>query len=195
MQEQGARLPEPSDKAATQSLYREATGPSEVSLLSGQGAIAFGPFRLLVRERRLIRDERPISLGDRAFDLLCALTSRAGTTVGKEELLRSLWPGTAVDESNLRVQIAALRKALEGGAGGERYIITVPGRGYCFVAPVDAVQESNAPLHNLPPIPAGMVGFEQIIDAVALEMEGNRLVSIVGPGGAGKTSLAIAVGH
>ena len=75
-------------------------------------------------------------LGSRAFDILAALIERSGEVVGKEELIARAWPQVFVEESNLKIQVNALRRALGDGQGGNRYVINVKGRGYSFVAPV-----------------------------------------------------------
>src|SRR5271169_3973620 len=99
-------------------------------------AISFGPFRLMAGQRLLLEGEKPVRLGSRAFDILAALVERAGEVVGKEELIARAWPQTFVDEANLKIQVSALRRALGDGQNGHRYIVTVPGRGYNFVAPI-----------------------------------------------------------
>src|SRR3954465_13760362 len=103
---------------------------------SGDTAIAFGPFRFLSTRRILLEGDEPVRLGSRGFDILAALVERAGEVVGKEELIARAWPGTFFDESNLKIQVGALRRILGDGRGGHRYLVTVPGRGYSFVAPV-----------------------------------------------------------
>src|SRR6266403_1489423 len=100
------------------------------------GAISFGPFRLLTDQRLLLEGDRSVRLGSRAFDILAALVERAGEVVGKDQLIARAWPQTVVEESNLKIQMSALRRALGDGQGGNRYVVTVPGRGYNFVAPV-----------------------------------------------------------
>ena len=101
------------------------------------GEIAFGPFRLSFGRRELLKDGVVVPLGSRAFDLLAALVRRSGNVVSKDELLAQVWPGTVVEENNLQVQVSALRKALGEGSEGSRYLLTVPGRGYRFVGPVE----------------------------------------------------------
>ncbi len=96
----------------------------------------FGGFRLIAAERRLEKDGCPLPLASRSLDILIALVERAGQVVTKSELFKHVWPDTTVGEGNLRVHIAHLRKALREGKDGARYVTTVPGRGYCFVAPV-----------------------------------------------------------
>jgi DNA-binding winged helix-turn-helix (wHTH) protein len=107
-------------------------------------AISFGPYRLLGAQRLLLEGDRPVRLGSRAFDILAALVERAGEVVGKEQLIARAWPQTFVEEANLKIQVSALRRALGHGHGGNRYVITVPGRGYNFVAPVRREQTLRA---------------------------------------------------
>ena len=78
-------------------------------------AISFGPFRLLAEQRLLLEGDKPVRLGSRAFDILAALVERAGEVVGKEELIARAWPQTFVEESNLKIQVSALRRALGDG--------------------------------------------------------------------------------
>ena len=100
--------------------------------------ISFGPYRLLAAQRLLLEGDRPVRLGSRAFDILAALVERPGEVLDKEQLIARAWPQTLVEDSNLKIQVSALRPALGDGQGGNRYVITVPGRGYNFVAPVRA---------------------------------------------------------
>jgi TolB-like protein len=90
---------------------------------------SFGRWRLYARGRRLMADDAPVPLGSRSFDLLLALVEARGALVGKDELLRRVWPGSIVEENNLQVQVSALRKALGEDAG---LIVTIAGRGYRF---------------------------------------------------------------
>ena len=108
--------------------------------MESQDILAFGPFQLLVGRRQLLRAGQPVPLGARAFDLLLALVQREGALVSKKELMAEIWPRLVVDESNLHVQISAVRKALDGGA---EYLVTVPRRGYRFVAHINRTR-SNA---------------------------------------------------
>jgi predicted ATPase/DNA-binding winged helix-turn-helix (wHTH) protein len=165
-------------------------------------AISFGPYRLLASQRLLLEGERPVRLGSRAFDILAALVERAGEVIGKEELIARAWPQTFVEESNLKIQMSALRRALGDGQGGNRYVIAVPGRGYNFVAPVRREEPSPAPppptvastvAHNLPFAATRMIGREEVVAALVSRLSRQRLVTIVGPGGIGKTTVALAV--
>jgi predicted ATPase/DNA-binding winged helix-turn-helix (wHTH) protein len=164
--------------------------------------ISFGPFRLLAAQRLLLEGDKPVRLGGRAFDILAALVERRGEVVGKEELIARAWPQAFVKESNLKIQVSALRRALGDGQGGHRYVVTVPGRGYNFVAPVRLEQPSWAPLpptvapaaaHNLPFTVTRMVGREETVTALVSRLSHQRLLTIVGPGGVGKTTVALAV--
>src|SRR5437016_11181628 len=106
-------------------------------------AFAFGPFRLLAARRELLAHGVPVTLGQRAFEILLLLVSRHGQLVTKDELMAEVWPGVVVEENNIQVHISALRKVLASAGNGERYLLTVAGRGYRFVAPV--AREEAAP--------------------------------------------------
>ena len=97
---------------------------------------SFGPFRLLPTQRLLLEDDQPVRLGSRALDILLALVERPGQLVSKRELMARVWPDLVVVEANLTVHVAALRRALRDGRARNRYLINIPGQGYCFVAPV-----------------------------------------------------------
>ena len=92
----------------------------------------FGRFRVDATERTLLHDGEDVQLTQKAFDVLLALVERGGHVVGKEELMRGVWPGQFVDEGNLTQNVYTLRKALEGREGGRQYIETAPRRGYRF---------------------------------------------------------------
>lgn len=171
----------------------------------GDESVAFGRFRVLRSSRRVLEAGEPVRLGSRAFDILIALIDRAGQTVGNEELMALIWPGTAVDEANLRVQVRALRRALGDGHGGARYIVNVPLRGYCFVAPLErtAAWESGEPMPAEPEAPTvddlplpitRLVGRAETVAGLVQQIRRRRrLVTIVGAGGTGKSAVALAV--
>src|SRR5258708_5638255 len=151
--------------------------------------ISFGPYRLLAGQRLLLEGDRPVRLGSRAFDILEALVERAGEGVGKEQLIARAWPQTFVEEANLKIQVSALRRALGDGQGGNRYVITVPGRGYNFVAPVRREQPSRATpaptvtsavMHNLPFAVTRMIGRDDAVAALVTRRSRPRLATIVG---------------
>jgi predicted ATPase/DNA-binding winged helix-turn-helix (wHTH) protein len=163
--------------------------------------IVFGPFRLFPRQRMLLEGDKPLRLGSRALDTLIALVERPGELISKNELMERVWPDTHVDESNLKVNISALRRMIGDGGGGNRYIVSVPGRGYSFVAPV-TFEGADLPLlsdgvvknrHNLPAQLTRLIGREDIVARLAQQLARHRLLTLVGPAGIGKTSVALAV--
>jgi DNA-binding winged helix-turn-helix (wHTH) protein len=100
-------------------------------------SFCFGPF-LLQPERQLLANlDGPVRIGGRALDLLTLLVERAGELVSKQELMARAWPDTFVEEGNLKVNIAGLRRALGESHGAPNFIATVVGRGYRFIAPVE----------------------------------------------------------
>lgn len=105
--------------------------------------LAIGPFRLDVSAETLYRGREPLPLGRRAVALLSALAKRQGILVTKDELIQAAWSGLAIEESNLTVQIAALRRALASEPGAEEWIETMPRRGYRFVGPVATVPRTS----------------------------------------------------
>src|SRR3984885_7594876 len=165
-------------------------------------AISFGPYRLLAAQRLLVEGDKPVRLGGRAFDILTALVERAGEVVSKEELIARAWPKTFVEEANLKLQVSTLRRALGDGQGDNRYVATIVGRGYNFVAPIRIEETSRvsppptiapAPLHNLPFATTRMIGREEIVTTLVTLLSRRRLVTVVGPGGIGKTTVGLAV--
>src|ERR1700732_3117209 len=162
---------------------------------------AFGSFRLIPAQHMLLEDEKPLRLGSRALDILITLVESAGETIRKDQLMARACPDTVVEENALRVHIAALRKALGDGQAGKRYIANIPGRGYSFIAPMtrEQRQPAVAPTNgtavrgNLPAPLTRIVGRDDIIAALAAQLAQRRLLTIVGPGGIGKTTVAVAV--
>jgi DNA-binding winged helix-turn-helix (wHTH) protein len=110
----------------------------------------FGRFQLCPDQRILLEQGRPVKLGGHAMDLLIALVERAGSVISKQELLARAWPGVVVEESNLRVQILTLRRALRDCEPQGRYISTVNNRGYCFVAAVARGEAADETLAGRP---------------------------------------------
>ena len=180
-------------------------------------AYLFGPFRLLAHQRELFAHGVPIPVGQRAFDILLVLVSRHGHLVTKDELMAEVWPGVIVEENNIQVHISALRKVLGTDGDPKRYLVTVPGRGYRFVAPVKtgsadhsapstaalAEQTAAAPGtvgsqqagNNLPNQLTSLIGRETEVAEIKAELSNYRLVTLTGAGGVGKTRLAIEVGR
>ncbi|MBY0610976.1 MAG: helix-turn-helix transcriptional regulator [Beijerinckiaceae bacterium] len=152
----------------------------------------------------MTRDGVPVTLGSRALDILIALVKNAGSVLDKHELMDLVWPNVTVEEANLRVHLTSLRKALGDGVGGNRFIANVPGRGYVFVAAVEAGNRPVAPVAvrtvsaaapKMPPLLARMVGRDEAIAVIVELLRTKRFVSIVGPGGMGKTTVAVAIVH
>ena len=170
----------------------------------------FGRFAILAQERQLLIDGKPAPLGEPAFDLLLALIELRQRVVSRKELADLVWPGRAFDDNTLAVQLRTLRKLL-----GPEVIATVPGRGYRFVqaleedgepssepmpdsaqSPAAAVPEPPGPKPFAPPgAPPTLLGRED--DLVALDglLAQHRHVTVLGAGGIGKTSLALAAAH
>jgi predicted ATPase/DNA-binding winged helix-turn-helix (wHTH) protein len=163
--------------------------------------LAFGPFRLFPAERRLERDGSPVRLGGRALDLLIVLVERAGEVVPNRALLEGVWPNLTVEETSLRFHIKNLRKALGDSQSDTRYVTNVPGRGYCFAAQVERIGRVEAQSGggrtgartNLPGRETGVIGRSDSMEAIDRDLSRRRIVTIAGPAGIGKTSLAIAI--
>jgi predicted ATPase/DNA-binding winged helix-turn-helix (wHTH) protein len=163
-----------------------------------QSAKRFGSFRLLPDQRLLKEGDKPVRIGSRALDLLIALVDRPGELVRKEELVALVWPNTNVAPCNLSVHIAALRRILGDGRDGKRFVINIPGRGYSFVADVTTNFESSPPLavdatHNLPVPFTQLIGRDDAMAELVSQLRQHRLLTVVGPGGVGKSSVAQAV--
>src|SRR6516162_554101 len=178
-------------------------------------AFAFGPFRLLVARRELLAHGVPVTLGQRAFEILLMLVNRHGQLVTKDELMAEVWPGVVVEENNIQVHISAVRKVLATAGDGDRYLLTVAGRGYRFVAPVkreSAAEIKAAPApgpdqsaavpaafsaatNNLPQQLTSLIGREADLADIKARLGSHRLVTLTGSGGVGKTRLAIEVGR
>jgi predicted ATPase/DNA-binding winged helix-turn-helix (wHTH) protein len=167
--------------------------------------VAFGRFQVLPHRRELLTDDRPIKLGDRAFDVLMALIEARGAVVSKDALMTRVWPDRVVEENNLQAQIVALRKAF----GTERDLIrTISGRGYQFTgeistAPAGGKGEVNSgvtaaetpPRANLPEPVSELIGRDDELREILKLAAAQRLVTLTGAGGIGKTRLALAAAH
>ena len=157
-----------------------------------------------------MRDDMAVPIGSRAFDILVALVQRHGQVLSRRELMSLAWPGLTVEDSNVRVQMAHLRREINCGDSGARYIVSIAGRGYCFVAPVewreaaDRGAASGAPIDGsgliegpvgIPSGPSRPVGRDECLMELIQTIDEKRLVTIVGAGGVGKTTLAIMAVH
>ncbi|HEY2615892.1 MAG TPA: winged helix-turn-helix domain-containing protein [Acetobacteraceae bacterium] len=157
----------------------------------------FDRFSLLPDRRQLLKDGVPIRLGARAFDILVTLAERPGELVTKDELIAQVWSGVFVDPTNLRVGMAAVRKALEDGDG--RLIRTDPGQGYRLTAQVARTADARSPVRVVTAAPSQLptrvmriIGRSEFIADVAAQLPRRRLITIAGPGGIGKTTVAVA---
>jgi predicted ATPase/DNA-binding winged helix-turn-helix (wHTH) protein len=164
-------------------------------------SLSFGPFELFPQRRALLESGKPLRLGSRALEVLIVLVEHAGELLSNKDLLTRAWPDTFVEEANLRVQVMALRKSLGDGQRGARYIQNVPGRGYCFVAPVvdhGQPKTEDQPISEdiestLPVLLTRLIGREKEVSALVDRLSQRRFVTIVGAPGIGKTSVAVAV--
>jgi predicted ATPase/DNA-binding winged helix-turn-helix (wHTH) protein len=175
-------------------------GVDERSNSSAERIYLFGPFRLVPAQQLLLKGEKNIRIGSRAFAILTALVERAGDLVTKHELMEIAWPRTVVENSNLKVTVASLRRVLGESAPGDRYLTNEPGRGYRFIAPVLCADASGAAARvqgsqtcNLPYPSTRMIGRDETVLSLAKTLSERRVLSIVGPGGIGKTVVALAV--
>lgn len=163
-------------------------------------AVHFGPYRIHPHQRLVLEAGRPLRLGRRAVDILLILLEQAGNVVSKQELIARVWPKSVVEDGNLRVHMAALRKALGDGQAGQRYIVTVAQRGYSFVAPLSIEPMSlptegapQRPSHNLPLRRTRMLGRQALIDSLVQHLPEQRFITLTGAGGIGKTTVALRV--
>jgi predicted ATPase/DNA-binding winged helix-turn-helix (wHTH) protein len=162
--------------------------------------LKFGPY-LLFRSQKVLREgDKTVRLGGRAMDLLIALVERAGDTVSRQELLDYAWPNAVVEEINLRVHMSAIRKMLGDGHDSASYIVNVSGLGYKFVAAVTQIESGSSEALFQPQKPTApltsstrIVGREAVIDELVAQLPGSGLVTLVGAGGVGKTTVALAV--
>src|SRR6267143_1898370 len=164
--------------------------------------LRFGPFELSIGERVLRRDGQMLPLGDRALDILIYLAERPGEVIAKQELIDHVWSDVTVEEGSLRVHVAAIRKALGDGQFGNRYIANIKGRGYSFVGTVVPLAGSTEIRNDkfrhqgrLPLRPLMMIGRETVVGEVSDKLRDERFVTLLGPGGIGKTTIALAVGR
>jgi predicted ATPase/DNA-binding winged helix-turn-helix (wHTH) protein len=169
--------------------------------LSPEQAVHFGPYRIYPGQRLVMEADQPLRLGRRAMDILLILLEHAGHVVSKQRLIAAVWPKSVVEDINLRVHMAALRKALGDGQAGQRYIVTVAQRGYSFVAPYSLERIEQHPKlegpvpngHNLPVRRTRLIGRQSLVDALVTQLARQRFITLVGPGGIGKTTVALRV--
>jgi predicted ATPase/DNA-binding winged helix-turn-helix (wHTH) protein len=180
-------------------------------------SMSFGSFRLYPGARLIENEGSRVALGSRALDILIALANRAGEVVTHRELTQRVWRGLVVTPGSLRVHISALRKALGDSEAAPRYIVNVPGQGYCFVAPIthtespsdvsirpsprpaepesgeSSTEQPARPRHNLPNQLTSFIGREKEIRELKGLLASTRLLTLSGSGGCGKSRLALQV--
>jgi predicted ATPase/DNA-binding winged helix-turn-helix (wHTH) protein len=163
--------------------------------------LSFGPFELSIGTRLLTNGAKVVPLGARATDLLIVLVEQANKVVGRKTLIERVWPKRGAEQVSLRVHISALRKALDQSDPGRRYIANVPGRGYSFVVPVTSLSPQTSgdvtppPKSRLPARLMRMLGRGGSLAEIQMKLAEQKFVTIVGPGGIGKTTVAVAVAH
>ena len=183
-------------------------------MLPNDSIYRFDNIELRPSTRQLLIEGQPANLGSRAFDVLSALIAHRERMLSKNELLEMVWPNLVVEENNLQVHVSALRKLL-----GPKAIVTIPGRGYLFAAPLAAMpalataaaslgapapNPRGAPMAsaaralrsetgNLPALLPPLLGRDAELALLRELVQQHRLLSVLGPGGIGKTSLARAV--
>jgi predicted ATPase/DNA-binding winged helix-turn-helix (wHTH) protein len=166
--------------------------------------VSFGPFVLVPSERLLTKGGVRVELSARAHDILVTLLYRPNEVVSKNDLIAQAWPGLNVEEGSLRFHVAGLRKALGDGRDGARYISTSSGRGYSFVATIShssiSAQSPVGPSagfhhYNLPGRLGVMIDREEDLEKLSIRLSADRFVTIVGSGGVGKTTVAVAIAH
>ncbi|MFP5513672.1 MAG: ATP-binding protein [Alphaproteobacteria bacterium] len=163
--------------------------------------LEFGPFRVIPSRRMLLHDGQVVPLGSRAIDILIHLIAHAGEVRTNREIVKHVWPDTVVDEANLRVHISGIRRALNDTQRHPRFIANIPGRGYAFIAPVkqralDEAGEAGDPMprrFTTDPGTGRVFGRESVVETISAQLCRSRLLTIVGPGGIGKTTVARAV--
>ncbi|HEY6834060.1 MAG TPA: winged helix-turn-helix domain-containing protein [Pseudolabrys sp.] len=170
------------------------------------GQIAFGPFVLDPGKRLLSKSGFPVEIGGRALDLLVVLAENPGRVVTKRELIKRIWPDVVVEDSSLRFHIAMLRRILGDGEDGARYLNTQTGVGYAFVcdtspsAFVNKAASSGgftpkpAAIRSLPPR-SNIIGREDDAQLILERLRVPCLITISGPGGVGKTTIAVEMAH
>lgn len=169
--------------------------------LTSDTVLRFGPFAFHLQQRLVLEGDQPLRLGGRALDILQVLVEHAGSVVSKDELIAQVWPRSVVEEINLRVHIAALRRAFRDGQNGQCYIANIPQRGYSFVAPVHqtaqdepvALETLRKPQHNLPARLTPVTGRDAVVGSLVRQLPVRRLMTLAGPCGIGKTTVALRV--
>lgn len=197
----GTATTESCESSGQNSDVRVGQTPARLNGQTPAYSVAFGPFRLCPRQRLFLERDKPVRLGSRALDILIALVERPGELVTKQDLVARVWQGLVVEDGNLKVHVAALRRTLRDGKDGNRYICTVPGRGYCFVAPVVRrdVRTSNAVTERSYDAWSELASasVDDLIHALATQLSQQQFITVVGAGDMAKDMFLAAalMGH
>ncbi|MFL1390472.1 winged helix-turn-helix domain-containing protein [Pseudomonas tritici] len=157
--------------------------------IDADGTVRFGAYVFHRQQRLVSKAGWPVPLGGRALDILTALLEAPGQYISKATLIERVWPNSVVEENNLRVHIAALRRALDG----QRFILNDPQRGYCFTAPVQGAVHVVLPRHNLAARLSPVMGCDELLGVLVRRLSGQRLMTLTGCAGVGKSTLALAL--
>ena len=162
---------------------------NDLQAISADGTVRFGAYAFHRQQRLVSKSGWPVPLGGRALDILAVLLEAPGQFISKATLIERVWPCSVVEENNLRVHIAALRRALDG----QRYILNDPQRGYCLAAPVHGDVPGVIAQHNLATRLSPVIGRDELLGVLVRRLSGARLMTLTGCAGVGKRSLALAL--
>ena len=165
------------------------TNMNNPQAMDADSTLRFGAYAFHRQQRLVSKAGWPVPLGGRALDILAVLLEAPGQFVSKATLIDRVWPCSVVEENNLRVHIAALRRVFDG----QRYILNDPQRGYCFAAPVQAPIPATAPRHNLAARLSPVMGCDELLGMLGRRLSGHRLMTLTGCAGVGKSTLALAL--
>ena len=168
---------------------RATTDMNNPQAIDVDGTVRFGAYAFHRQQRLVSKAGWPVPLGGRALDILAVLLEAPGQFISKLTLIERVWPNSIVEENNLRVHIAALRRALDG----QRFILNDPQRGYCFAAPIQGAIQHIGPRHNLAARLSPVIGCDELLGVLVRRLSGQRLMTLTGCAGVGKSTLALAL--
>lgn len=157
--------------------------------IDADGTVRFGAYVFHRQQRLVSKSGWPVPVGGRALDILTALLEAPGQFISKASLIERVWPNSVVEENNLRVHIAALRRVLDG----QQFILNDPLRGYCFAAPVQGALPATLPQHNPAARLSAVIGRDEVLGVLVRRLSGQHLMTLTGCAGVGKSTLALAL--
>ncbi|MBV4456024.1 MULTISPECIES: winged helix-turn-helix domain-containing protein [Pseudomonas] len=169
--------------------FSAMTAMNNPPAIDADGTVRFGAYVFHRQQRLVSKSGLPVPLGGRALDILSVLLQAPGQYISKATLIERVWPNSVVEENNLRVHIAALRRALDG----QRFILNDPQRGYCFAAPAQGAVQVALPRHNLAARLSPVIGRDELLGVLQRRLFGQRLMTLTGCAGVGKSTLAQAL--